>query len=99
MAFFGIAYTILINELFAAFSAFSLCVSYIIPLSLNQFLARARIPGGDQMDMIGKFASRLSSELMGFIDWALRNWAVGGIFLVALIYWAGRQRRLDRHHL
>jgi hypothetical protein len=51
------------------------------------------------MDMIGKFANRLSAELMGFIDWALRNWAVAGIFLVALIYWAGRQRRLDRHHL
>jgi hypothetical protein len=72
-----------------------------IPLSLNQVLARTRIafPGGGHMDMIGKFASRLSSELMVFIDWALRNWAVGGIFLVALIYWAGRQRRLDRHHL
>ena len=51
------------------------------------------------MDMIGKFASRLSSDFMGLVDWALRNWAVAVIVLVALIYWAGRQRRLDRRHL
>ena len=51
------------------------------------------------MDMIGKFAGWISSELMGFIDWSLKNWAVAAIILLALIYWAGRQRRLDRHHL
>jgi hypothetical protein len=51
------------------------------------------------MDMIGKFANQLSAELMDFIDWALRNWAVAAIILIVLICWAERQRRLDRHHL
>jgi len=97
----GFSYTILLDKFFVAFRAFLLRIGYISYYDQKQLQARARIafPGGDHMDMIGKFASRLSSELMGFIDWTLRNWAVAIILLVALIYWAGRQRRLDRHHL
>jgi hypothetical protein len=33
------------------------------------------------------------------IDWALHNWAATMALLILLIYWAGRQRRLNRHHL
>jgi hypothetical protein len=51
------------------------------------------------MNMIWEFTRRLSLELIRVIDWAVRNWAVTLFVLVALIYWAGRQRRLDRHHL
>jgi hypothetical protein len=51
------------------------------------------------MDMIGKFAARLMSELTWLADWALGNWALTLTILVVLIYWAGRQRRLDRYHL
>jgi hypothetical protein len=51
------------------------------------------------MDMIGEFVGRLFWELRPFIDWLLRHWALTMIILAALIYWAGRQRRLDRHRL
>ena len=51
------------------------------------------------MDIIGKFAARIVSELTRLVDWAVGNWAVTLVVLVALIYWAGRQRRLNRHHL
>jgi len=33
------------------------------------------------------------------MDWALTNWAITSLLIVGLIYWAGRQRRLNRHHL
>ncbi|HEX5022154.1 MAG TPA: hypothetical protein VFX54_15930 [Candidatus Binatia bacterium] len=46
------------------------------------------------MDIIGVFATRLSSELRLVLDWALGNWAVTSIVLVMLIYWAGKQKRL-----
>jgi hypothetical protein len=51
------------------------------------------------MNMIGAFTNQLSWELIKVIDWALRNWAVTMIVLIMLIYWAGRQRRINRHHL
>jgi hypothetical protein len=51
------------------------------------------------MDIIGEFVRQLFWELNPIIDWALRNWAVTMLILVGLIYWAGRQRRLHRHHL
>ncbi|MGH7798485.1 MAG: hypothetical protein ACREQ2_26775 [Candidatus Binatia bacterium] len=51
------------------------------------------------MDIIGNFAARLISELTWLVDWAIGNWAVTIAVLAALIYWAGRQRRLNRHHL
>ena len=51
------------------------------------------------MDMIGEFVSRLFVELRPLTDWALRNWSVTMIALVALIYWSVRQKRLRRHHL
>jgi len=51
------------------------------------------------MNKIGEFAARLFSELKPLLDWAVGNWAVTTVLLVILIYWAGRQRRLDRHHL
>jgi hypothetical protein len=51
------------------------------------------------MDIIGKFAARTVSEVMWLVDWALSHWAVTVAALVALIYWGGRQRRLNRHHL
>jgi hypothetical protein len=51
------------------------------------------------MDKIGEFAARLFLELKPLLDWAVRNWAVTTVALVVLIYWAGKQKRLDRHHL
>jgi hypothetical protein len=51
------------------------------------------------MDIIGKFAAQLISELRWLLDWAVGNWIVTLAVLVILIYWAGRQRRLNRHRL
>lgn len=51
------------------------------------------------MDKIGEFAARLFLELKPLLDWAVVNWAVTSIVLVILIYWAGRQKRLNRHQL
>jgi pyridoxine/pyridoxamine 5'-phosphate oxidase len=51
------------------------------------------------MNMIGEFAQRIIGALVQFIDWSLSHWAVTVIVLVTMIYWAGKQRRLHRHHL
>ena len=51
------------------------------------------------MDIIGKFAARLIADLTWLLQWAITNWIITLAILVLLIYWAGRQRRLDRHHL
>jgi len=51
------------------------------------------------MDVIGEFAGRFFRDFLGLIDWAVGNWVITMIILVMLIYWAGRQKRLDRHHL
>jgi hypothetical protein len=50
------------------------------------------------MDIIGEFVKRFFWELSPLMDWALRNWAVTMVFLVGMIYWAVRQRRLHRHY-
>lgn len=51
------------------------------------------------MDKIGEFAARLFLELRPVLEWAIRNWAITSIALVILIYWAGKQKRIDRHQL
>lgn len=51
------------------------------------------------MDSIGEYVGRLFLELRPIIDWALRNWAITLVVLVALIFWSTRQKRLRRHHL
>lgn len=51
------------------------------------------------MDRIGEFVRRLFLELRPYLEWAINHWAITLIALVALIYWASRQRRLKRHHL
>jgi len=51
------------------------------------------------MDLIGTFAGRLIGQFLWLLDWAVRNWYFTMLILIALVYWAGRQRRLDRHHL
>ncbi len=51
------------------------------------------------MNMIGEFVKRMIGELAQFVDWSLRNWTVTMIVLIVMIYWAGKQRRLNRHHL
>jgi len=56
-------------------------------------------PEESEMHVIGEFAGRFFKELLRLIDWALGNWAITMVILVMLIYWAGRQKRLDRHHL
>ena len=38
-------------------------------------------------------------QFVRVIDLALHNWAITMTLLVVAIYWAGRQRRLNRHHL
>ena len=50
------------------------------------------------MDMFIYFAGRLFFELKPFLEWALRNWTVTVVLLVALIYWVSRHRRLSKHH-
>jgi len=51
------------------------------------------------MNMIGEFAKHIIREVAWAIDWSLTNWAVTAVVLVAMLYGAGRQRRLHRHHL
>jgi hypothetical protein len=51
------------------------------------------------MGVIGEFAGRFFRDIKGLIDWAVVNWTITMIVLVMLIYWAGRQKRPDRHHL
>jgi hypothetical protein len=51
------------------------------------------------MEKIGEFAARLFLEVSPLLDWAVRNWAITTVLLVILIYWAGKQKRLDRRHL
>jgi len=48
------------------------------------------------MDIIGEFVGRIYFEIKPFIEWALGNWYLTIGILVALIYWAGYQRRA--HH-
>ena len=50
------------------------------------------------MDMFLFFVRRLFFELKPWLEWALRNWAVTVVALVALIYWAARRRRLSRNY-
>lgn len=51
------------------------------------------------MDVFRKFAEQLVRELIGWFDWAITHWSITIMVLALLIYWAGRQRRLHRHHL
>lgn len=51
------------------------------------------------MNIFESFSRELTWQFLRMIDWALRNWAITMMLIVALIYWAGRQRRLNRHHL
>ncbi|MGH7888702.1 MAG: hypothetical protein ACREPG_12610 [Candidatus Binatia bacterium] len=51
------------------------------------------------MNILELFARQLAWQFARTIDWALTNWWITMLLLVALIYWAGRQRRLNRHHL
>ena len=73
----------------------------LVPLSSSNVLAGAQVkfPGGTQIDLIGTFAGRLIGQFFWLLDWAVRNWYFTMLVLIALVYWASRQRRLDRHHL
>jgi hypothetical protein len=51
------------------------------------------------MDKIGELTTRIFLDLKPVLDWAVRNWAITLIALAILIYWAGRQKRLNQHHL
>jgi hypothetical protein len=51
------------------------------------------------MNILEIFTRYLTWQFFHIIDWALRNWAITMTLLIALIYWAGRQRKLNRHHL
>ena len=50
------------------------------------------------MDMFVNFVGRLIFELKPFLEWALRNWTITTVLLIALIYWVTRRRRLSRHY-
>jgi len=50
------------------------------------------------MDMFLYFFRRLYFEFKPWLEWALRNWGVTIVLLVALLYWARRHRRLSRYH-
>lgn len=54
--------------------------------------------GGGLMDMFLYFVRRLFFELKPWLEWALRNWGITIVLLVALIYLARRHRRLSRYH-
>jgi len=51
------------------------------------------------MNILEIFIRQLTWQFFHIIDWALRNWTVTMMVLIVLIYWAGRQRKLNRHHL
>jgi len=51
------------------------------------------------MDVFRKFAEQLLHDIIGWFDWAVSNWSITIVVLAILVYWAGRQRRLDRHRL
>jgi hypothetical protein len=51
------------------------------------------------MDIIGEFVKQFFRELSPLLDWALKNWAITMVLLVGMIYWAGRHKRLRRHHV
>lgn len=51
------------------------------------------------MDVFRKFAEQFVRDIVAWFDWAVGNWSITMIVLAILIYWAGRQRRLNRHHL
>ena len=51
------------------------------------------------MNVIGEFAKRIVGDMVWAIDWSLSNWAITAIVLIAMLYGAGRQRRLGRYHL
>jgi hypothetical protein len=57
------------------------------------------LSGRCAMDVFRKFAEQLVRELIGWFDWAITHWSITIMVLALLIYWAGRQRRLHRHHL
>ena len=51
------------------------------------------------MNLLEMITRQLTWQFVHLIDWALRNWAITMMLLAGLIYWAGRQRKLNRHHL
>lgn len=51
------------------------------------------------MDKIGELTTRIFLDLKPVLDWAVRNWAITLIALAIFIYWAGRQKRFNQHHL
>jgi hypothetical protein len=99
MSCFVVFYAILRDRLFCRINA-----HHLRPSSRPGYhracssLARIVFPGGGHMNMIGEFAKRIIDELARFIDWSLSHWAVTMIVLVTMIYWAGKQRRVNRHH-
>ena len=50
------------------------------------------------MDMFLYFFRRLFFELRPWLEWALRNWGVTIVLLLALLYLARRHRRLSRYN-
>ena len=51
------------------------------------------------MNILEFVARQLTWQFARVIELALQNWAITMTLLVAAIYWAGKQRRLNRHHL
>ena len=51
------------------------------------------------MGLLETLSRQATWQLARAIDWALTNWVITIVMIAALIYWAGRQRRLNRHHL
>ena len=51
------------------------------------------------MNILELTIRQLTWQFVHVLDLALQNWAITMTVLVAAIYWAGRQRRLNRHHL
>lgn len=48
------------------------------------------------MDRIGNFVGWISAHIAPLIDWAMTNWGITAIVLIALLYTAGKQFRIAR---
>jgi len=51
------------------------------------------------MKIIELMMQYLIWQFVHVLDLALQNWAITMVALGGAVYWSGKQRRLNRHHL
>ena len=74
------------------------CAKLVLLLRSDSLLARARLlfPEVSSMKTLGDLARWLASEIAALVDLAITYWVITAIVLLALIYTAGRRRRINR---